>query len=168
MDATFEHLNRELDSAFSEMQPNDWLRAPEGKWNTAQIAEHLSRAYSGTAKMLELALISNEYPAITSATLKQRFGHMVIIRCGYFPSGANAPEPVRPKGLDGIEALRRIRENIMRMDLALTEAEKRWGTGALANHPLLGPLTAKEWRKFHVLHGLHHLRQVRKLRKSRL
>jgi len=165
MDAQFERLSHEIDKAFDGMQTPDWFHCPEGKWNIAQIAEHLSRAYGGTAKMLELALTSNERPAISPATLKQHLGKLIVVRIGYFPTGVKAPEQVRPTGLDGTEALRRVRENIARMDVALSEAERRWGSAALANHPVLGPLTAHEWRKFHVLHGLHHLRQVRQRRK---
>ncbi|MGZ7099671.1 MAG: DUF1569 domain-containing protein [Candidatus Angelobacter sp.] len=32
------------------------------------------------------------------------------------------------------------------------------------DHPVLGPLTAAEWRKFHLVHGLHHVKQIRSLR----
>ncbi|HUO60918.1 MAG TPA: DUF1569 domain-containing protein [Candidatus Acidoferrales bacterium] len=165
MDALFERLSDEIDSTLMGMKADDWLRAPSGKWNVAQIVEHLSRAFGGTAKMLEVALTNNQHPQVGVPTLKHRMGRLLVIGVGYFPSGATAPAQVQPKGLEGEEALRRVRENIVRMDAALSEAEKRWGSGLLANHPVLGPLSACEWRKFHVLHGLHHLRQVRQRRK---
>jgi hypothetical protein len=167
MDALFERLNHEIDISFDAVESKEWLCAPERKWSIAQIAEHLSRAYGGTAKMLELALASDQHPEITPATLKERIARFIVIRMGYFPSGVRAPKKVQPTGLNGNEALRRVHENIARMDVALNEAEKRWGSGVLANHPILGPLAPDEWRKFHLLHGLHHLRQVRR-RRSKL
>jgi hypothetical protein len=34
------------------------------------------------------------------------------------------------------------------------------------DHPILGPLTGGQWRKFHLVHGLHHVKQIRRLRES--
>jgi hypothetical protein len=28
---------------------------------------------------------------------------------------------------------------------------------------MLGPLTAGQWRKFHLIHGRHHAKQIRRL-----
>jgi hypothetical protein len=32
----------------------------------------------------------------------------------------------------------------------------------LLDHVILGPLTVKQWKKFHLAHGLHHLKQIRR------
>jgi hypothetical protein len=34
------------------------------------------------------------------------------------------------------------------------------------DHPFLGPLTASQWRKFHLVHGRHHARQIRERMKT--
>jgi hypothetical protein len=31
------------------------------------------------------------------------------------------------------------------------------------DHPLLGPFSIWQWRKFHLVHGLHHGKQIRNL-----
>ena len=47
------------------------------------------------------------------------------------------------------------------MDATITDAERRFGRNVkLLDHPILGPLTAKEWRQFHQVHSKLHLRQM--------
>jgi hypothetical protein len=29
---------------------------------------------------------------------------------------------------------------------------------------ILGPLTIRQWRKFHLIHGRHHIKQIRAIR----
>src|ERR1700721_2221583 len=36
--------------------------------------------------------------------------------------------------------------------------------GGIMGDPILGPLTAGQWRKFHLVHGMHHVKQIRRLR----
>jgi len=56
-------------------------------------------------------------------------------------------------------------EKIAAMDAIITEAESKFGSELrLLDHPILGPLQAKEWRKFHWVHGRHHLKQMQRLR----
>jgi hypothetical protein len=51
------------------------------------------------------------------------------------------------------------------MEDIMVQCEKNLGTHRkLLDHPILGPLTAAEWRKFHLIHGLHHIKQIRKLK----
>jgi hypothetical protein len=51
---------------------------------------------------------------------------------------------------------------LQRMTLALDDCEGRFGSRTkIMDHPLLGPLTAEEWRKLHWVHGRHHARQLR-------
>jgi hypothetical protein len=60
-------------------------------------------------------------------------------------------------------------ESIVRLDGVLTECEVRFPGGVpIAEHPVLGPLTATEWRGFHLAHGCHHAKQVRALKKNSL
>jgi len=51
------------------------------------------------------------------------------------------------------------------MDGMIAQCAARFGNRVkLLDHPLLGPLSAAEWRKLHVTHGHHHLKQIRRLR----
>jgi hypothetical protein len=54
---------------------------------------------------------------------------------------------------------------ISQLTEVIGDAEARFGIGVdLLDHPILGPLTAAQWRKFHLVHGLHHTKQVLRLR----
>jgi hypothetical protein len=53
------------------------------------------------------------------------------------------------------------------MDALIEECAERFGRGSkLLDHPILGPLTAAQWREFHLIHGLHHRKQILRLRQS--
>jgi hypothetical protein len=53
------------------------------------------------------------------------------------------------------------------MDEVIRQCEEKIGRGTkLLDHPILGPLTASQWRKFHLVHGLHHGKQLRRLRRG--
>lgn len=164
MDAWLARLGAEVDAAVAGMSGDDWTRSPAGKWNSAQILEDLGRAFGGSAKQLELALTENRRPETPSRKPKEWLATFVIVGLGYFPSGAKAPERTLPKGLSGEEALKRLRENVQRMDAAFALAEKTWGSGVRTAQPSLGPLTMRQWRRFHYLHARHHMKQIRRIR----
>jgi hypothetical protein len=51
------------------------------------------------------------------------------------------------------------------MDELIAKWEARHGKQTrLLDHPVLGPLTARQWRKFHWVHGRHHVKQILRLR----
>jgi hypothetical protein len=55
------------------------------------------------------------------------------------------------------------------MDATIAQCEARFGRHVkLLDHPILGALTAAEWRTLHVVHGRHHRRQLIRLRKRPL
>lgn len=59
-----------------------------------------------------------------------------------------------------------IGSKIADMDDFLTQCEEKFGTRKeLLDHPILGPLTGAQWRKFHVVHGRHHLKQIQTIKK---
>ena len=56
---------------------------------------------------------------------------------------------------------------IAEMDDMIARCEEKFGSSSkLLDHPILGPLTGAEWRKFHLVHGLHHVKQIRRLRQG--
>ena len=161
MDAWLERLQREIKEATTQLRDSDWSRAPEERWNSAQIMEHLGRSYGTTAKMLELSMDAG-VRQVRAATLPERLKKLLVVELGVLPTGAKAPAMVTPKGDPGPVALERALANLERMNAAIAAAEERWGSrNSIAMHPNLGPLNPREWRKFHYIHGRHHLLQIR-------
>jgi hypothetical protein len=165
MDVWLSRLSDEMESALEGIgsEPLEW--APAGKWNVAKILEHLSMAFSGTARTLEEALAKSA-AKVRRPTARERIAIFVVTTVGYFPLGRKAPKFVVPTGKDGETALRQFRENLRRMDAALTSAERRWGKELIAVHPIIGPMTTHQWRRFHFVHTRHHAKQVRALRQN--
>jgi hypothetical protein len=53
------------------------------------------------------------------------------------------------------------------MDGLITQCETRFGRSTrILDHPVLGPLTARQWRKFHLAHAQHHVKQILRLRET--
>jgi hypothetical protein len=74
---------------------------------------------------------------------------------------------VQPKGLPAEKVRNQIVAKIVAMDAIIAQCEVRFGRSVrLLDHPILGPLTAAQWRKFHLVHGRHHAEQILQLRKS--
>lgn len=142
-------------------------RPAEGKWCAAEVLEHLYLTYTGTIKGCERCLDANR-PLATSATWKQRLGVALIMGTGRMPYGRQAPERTRPRGLPGVTVQADFESKLSRMDELLTQCEARYGSKVkILDHPVLGPLTVGQWRKFHRIHGLHHARQLAVLRRKR-
>jgi hypothetical protein len=60
-----------------------------------------------------------------------------------------------------------IASQIAAMGELIAQCEARYGAKTrVMNHPILGPLTARQWRKFHWVHGRHHVKQILNLRTS--
>jgi len=163
MNVWLDRLRKEIEDATRDLLDSDWSRAPQGRWNSAQILEHLGRSYGTTAKMLELSMGFGGPPQIRAAKFSEFLAKVLILNLEVFPSGAKSPAQVLPRGDSGPDALQRALSNLERMDAAITAAEQRWGSkGPVAMHPVLGPLNTAQWRKFHYMHGHHHVLQMRK------
>jgi hypothetical protein len=136
------------------------VRRDPAKWSPVEIVEHLTRAYSGTAKGFERCLEKGA-PLATSATLKQRVQQFRLMNLGYFPEGRQAPKHIIPTGeLDLNAVLDAVRRDLARLDEAAIKAKAALGSGKMLDHPILGALTTDQWLKFHVVHTEHHARQI--------
>jgi hypothetical protein len=165
-----EKLQREIASTISEFASDGtpgelWTKHAPGKWCAAEVLEHLYLTYTGTIKGFERVLEAGK-PSVTPPTFKQRVGRVVVIGFGYLPSGREAPKMARPRGLPTEKVRAEILPKIAEMDAFLSRCEEKLGRGKLLDHPIMGPLTVAEWKKFHLVHGLHHVKQLRKLRKN--
>ncbi|HKW17533.1 MAG TPA: DinB family protein [Terriglobales bacterium] len=153
-------LRTVLANAIEGMSTEDFARHPEGKWSSAEILDHLNLTYVGTIKNFERCLAAEKARASGDRKTK-RWQRRAVVWLGFIPSGRKSPERALPRGTP-LEQLRtEVFENIERMDNVIAECDARFGRGKLlADHPILGPLTAHEWRKFHLAHGRHHARQI--------
>ena len=162
------YLQRALDAIEAETrgmpaQQLAWRRGD--KWSAGEILEHLALAFSSTSKAMERALEAGHAPK-TKATAKQWAATLLVVKLGYFPSGRPAPEWTRPRGLDAAQAVETIRAALVEMDRKIAEAQSKLGDGVVAVHPIIGPLSARQWRKFHWRHTRHHMKQVAALREQ--
>jgi hypothetical protein len=161
MDSYLERLQRELESATEGATVAGLEQVPAGKWNAAQVLEHLYLTYKNTNKGISKCL-QNGAPLATSATFRHRIGTLLVVGLGYLPGGRKAPKRATPRGMPAAEVQQAIFPEIQTMDSGLRECETRFGPNTkVMDHPFLGPLTAAEWRKFHWVHGRHHARQIR-------
>ena len=110
------HLQRALDAidhATRGLTEEAWLRAAPGQWNSAQILEHLGKAYGSTAYILDKC-IADGGPKGRQPSWRQRVYTTLIVELGYFPTGVAAPEITRPDGLLGTVALAYARRRCRR------------------------------------------------------
>jgi hypothetical protein len=160
MNSYLERLRQELEKVTAGASPASLNRAPAGKWNAAQILEHLLLTYKGTNRGLEKCLETGA-PLATRAKLKDRMATMLVVGLGYLPGGRTAPDRATPRGMSLEEVRQAIVPELQKMESGLDDCERRFGPRVkLMDHPFLGPLTAEEWRKFHWIHGRHHTRQM--------
>jgi hypothetical protein len=166
MDTHLAKLARALESAVDGMS-NEQLRwHPPGKWCATEVLEHLYLTYTGTIKGFERLLDSGK-PTTTSPSTKQRWRTLVVIGLGYVPTGRKAPPVTEPRGLSSETVRTELGTKIAAMDAIIEQCESRFGRGVpLLDHPILGPLSARQWRKFHLLHGMHHRKQLLRLRNA--
>lgn len=164
MDTYLQRLRDAITSATVGMNADDLTWHPDGKWSTAQVLEHLYLSYSGTVKGFERCLEAGK-PLARAPVLKDHMRTFVVTGLGHLPTGRQAPERTRPRGMAVDEITRGIAPQILAMDEVIAQCEARFGKRTLlVDHPVLGPLTARQWRKFHWIHGCHHLKQIKKLR----
>ena len=163
MDRRLKRLQDEIDSAIAGLSPEQLSWHPPGKWCIGEVLEHLYLTYTGTTKGFSRVLEVQKVK-ITPPTWKLRRNKLVVLGFGYLPPGREAPPMARPRGLPVEKVLAEIGPKIGEMDDFIARCEQCLGRGKLLDHPILGPLTGAQWRKFHLVHGLHHLAQIRRLR----
>lgn len=161
MNSDLKRLHRELETSLLGATPASFARGPAGKWNAGQILEHLLLTYTATSKGLSRCLDKGT-PLATRSNMKHRLASLLLLEIGYFPPGRKSPERAEPKGIPIDEVQQRIFAAIDEMAARLDQCERKFGaTTKVLDHPILGPLTAEQWRRFHWVHGRHHARQIR-------
>jgi len=155
-----EFVRRATERAAGNASAEALAHAPDGKWSSLQVMEHLVLSYTATTKGLLRALETGR-PERANCTLEQRLRGVYVLGVGRFPPGVEAPKQTVPRAGLGEDPLRRFNDALVAMDSMLADAEKRFGRETkILMHPILGPLTAQQWRRFHFVHGRHHLKQI--------
>ncbi len=168
MDPGLQKLQDAIAAAVAELSAEQLSWHPPGKWCAAEVLEHLYLTYTGTVKGFERVAAAGK-PLATTQTWAQRGRTLVVVGFGYLPSGREAPAVARPRGLSPEKVLAEIGPKIAEMDYIVARCEQALGPRRkLLDHPILGPLTGSQWRKFHLVHGRHHLQQLRRLRQAAL
>lgn len=160
MSPELEQIRHDVEQLTKSCPEDAWHLAPPGKWSCAQIMEHLRLSYTGTTKGLQ-RLVHAGQPQTKPPTLSDRMRAIAVTRLGFMPKGRVSPANLTPQqGLE-LDALRRFYDALVAMDATLADAERRFGNKVkLLDHPFLGPLDVRQWRKFHRVHARHHLRQM--------
>jgi hypothetical protein len=165
MDFYLQRLQDAISSATEGMSVDMLSQHPEkDKWSVAEVLEHLYLTYTGTIKGFEKSIEAGK-PLARVPTWKDRMRTVVVVRLGHLPEGRKAPKNAMPRGLPPEHVLAEVADKIAAMDAVIAQAEQKFGKDCrLLDHPILGPLQGREWRKFHWVHGRHHLRQMTRLR----
>ena len=164
MDSRLDALKHSLESAVEGMSSDELRWHLPGKWCAGEVLEHLYLTYTGTIRGLE-KVIARGTPLATPPSMRQRALTFVVTGLRYIPTGLEAPGLVRPKGLPPEQVRSEIWEKLAAMDTIIAQCEARFGRDvALLDHPILGALSAAQWRTLHVVHGRHHQKQLVRLR----
>jgi hypothetical protein len=155
-------LRQSISSVIAGLSDEQTRWHPPGKWCAGEVLEHLYLSYTGTIKGCARVLATGK-PLISPPTWRQRVRKAVIIGLGYMPSGRESPAVARPRGLPPAKVLAEILPKIAEMDEILSLCEQKLGRGDLLDHPIVGPLTTRQWKKLHLVHGLHHVKQIQRL-----
>ncbi len=164
MSPYLEEVRSQAERLTRDLSPQDWRCADDGKWSASLILEHLLLTFTATTKGAQKTMQLGK-PLCRDSTLRDRVGRFYVLRLGKVPKGLKAAKNITPRdGLRG-DNLRTFNDALVAMDASLADAERRFGRKTrILDHPLLGPLTAEEWRRFHHVHAEHHFRQLVALR----
>jgi hypothetical protein len=166
MDSRLDKFKESLQSAVESMSSEQLSWHPPGKWCAVGLLEHLYLTYTGTILGFKRVLRKGK-PLSSRASMAQRMLSLVVVGLGHMPAGREAPAMVLPKGLPAEQVRNEIGAKIVAMDAIIAQCEARFGRRVqLLDHPILGPLSAKQWRKLHLVHGQHHLKQILQLREN--
>ena len=138
--------------------------ALQGKsWSLAQVCEHLALAVQRTAEPPDrdpnATVPANWWPNLgPTQRLKRRIMKRALLTFGRFPEGVPAPKFVQPSPAADLDtALRALDDAAAAFDRKHAQPDAKWN-----DHPLFGPMTGADWRRFHDVHAAHHFRILNK------
>ena len=170
MHSTLEELRREIDTTLSGLSAGETQRSLRpGGWSVQQTVEHLLLTYTLTAENFA-ARVAKGKATQAKPTLADRLGQFYVCTLGLFPKGRKAPAMTEPSAapapLSGAVLAVKAWTALGRFDEVASAAERLFGRRTAIMHPVLGPMSVADWRRFHLIHGKHHLRQVKAVQRA--
>lgn len=149
-----------LERALAGLSPADAEVSTNGAWSIANILEHLDLTYTKSAAGLQRRLAKGDAPA-HSRSARQAVARFVVVTMGYFPHGRKSPDQVVPQGRRFVDVAAGLAGHLLDLDKSLSESERVFGAArSVLDHPVIGPLSVADWRRFHWVHTRHHLKQI--------
>lgn len=171
MNSTLSKLDHEIAASLlglNSAQTQLRLNNDPACWSIQQIVQHLLLTYDSTAAALESRLAKGR-PTLSKPTPQHRLTQFLVLTLGRIPSGQQAPPQVTPDqprtSLSSEQLSREAAKGLLRLDHILDQAEDIFGSIPCQSHFVLGPLSASQWRRFHLTHGRHHIRQILAIRR---
>jgi hypothetical protein len=156
-----------LRAALDGLDASNADAAPGGRWSITAILDHLDLTYSLNAEGYARRLARDTPATPRPVTMRQWVARMLITRVGYFPPGRRSPDSVMPRGRRFAEVVASFEPHLLLLDQRLKEGARVFGTSRPSvPHPLIGPLSVADWRRFHWVHTRHHLKQIQALRRA--
>jgi hypothetical protein len=172
MNPTLEQLETKLSSALHGLDSSQTqlrLTNDPSRWTIQQITEHLLMTYASTAASFETRLAKGT-PTLSRPTSAHRARQFAVITLGLMPGRRQAPPEVTPPDSasprSGSDLTATAHDALSRLDDLFNHAEQSFGAVRCLSHFALGPLTASQWRRFHLSHGRHHVRQIAAIRRA--
>ena len=151
-----------LFDAIRDVAPGQADVGAGGKWSVAGIVEHLCLSYSKSAAGLTRRREKGPGTPARPRTLRQHLQQFIVVTLGYFPPGRESPTAVAPTGRPYRDLLADLDRVFSELDASLTATGSvLGGSRAVLDHPVLGPFSVNQWRKFHLVHTRHHAQQIR-------
>lgn len=160
MSPHLEKIRDEAERLTRDFSPEDWHYSRGEKWSASLILEHLLLTFTATTRGVLKTMQAGE-PFCRETTWRDRTGRFYVLLLGRIPGGLKAAKNITPKQGLPSDNLRAFNDALVAMNAILNDAERRFGKKTrILDHPMLGPLTAEDWRRFHRVHAEHHLRQI--------
>jgi hypothetical protein len=164
---TYAALSKELkglDLSATQAHP----RGDASVWSVQEVIEHLLATYATCTASLD-GRLAKARPLESPRSFKVRFWQWMIIDVGYFPAGRKAPDAVRPgvvtiAAQDGAGLDQAVSAALARLDSTLDRVQAVYPSRPVVTHMVLGPLTVRQWRKFHRVHARHHAKQLARVK----
>ena len=123
-------------------------------WTLAQVCEHLALAIEGTVSDPDPTPGPPRSQAhSTWYRFRRRCIKHALLTTGRFPRNVPAPDTVAPSDSPSLE------ETITRLEIAIRTFEQKLASASpnWTDHPILGSMSGRQWRRFHSIHAAHHL-----------
>jgi hypothetical protein len=142
------------------IQPEDWHRAPKGKWTIAQIIAHLAVGVDTSSTVFEQR--AEKKGMKRRSNPGQAVLRHLLLMVGKFPPKLKPPaSTIPPDNPDADLVAAQYRMGLERFGTMIESWPEERQLEVFVQHPRMGDLNLPEWVRFHFIHGRHHARQIR-------